>query len=403
MTVILLDPLRPEVLPLGAMKFVVGPVLVTEDVHPTTLWALQQASAAPVADDGDPLTVLLSTDRNHPLVRARVDRGEVLIAVQRHSGDALIEAVALMDTLRRTGPWESKQTHDSLRRYLLEEVYELLDAIDVGTQADLREELGDLLLQVLFHARIAADDPTSPFDIDDVARSFVAKISHRTPGILAGEHSDLETQIREWEERKAAEKQRGSVLDGIATTAPALALAQKVLERLAASGFPKPEVDPELLSVTVEVGGRSTEDITRQRVLDLMDRVYAAEASAQAVAEKLDSPQAWLHHLGVADGYAAQQNSGPGGQPQAPHQPAPAVAAPQPAEPHPTAPEPTADDYDGDIEQVDEAPADESGSETTELDDEVSIDDYYGSESIETSGPDDAHPHAPNVTRTTSD
>ena len=101
---------------------------------------------------------------------------------------------------------------------------ELLDAIDGDDQENLREELGDLLLQVLFHARIAADDPMAPFDIGDVARSFTEKVRGRTPGVLSGEHADLETQIREWEERKAAEKQRGSVLDGIATTAPALAL-----------------------------------------------------------------------------------------------------------------------------------------------------------------------------------
>lgn len=102
------------------------------------------------------------------------------------SGEALLEAVELMDRLRRTGPWEAAQTHDSLRRYLLEETYELLDAIEGGSRADLLEELADILLQVLFHARIAADDPTEPFDIDDVARAFTAKISSRTAGVLAG-------------------------------------------------------------------------------------------------------------------------------------------------------------------------------------------------------------------------
>ncbi|GAB20396.1 putative hydrolase [Gordonia effusa NBRC 100432] len=408
MTVILLDPLRPEVLPLAAMKFVVGPVLVTEDVHPTTLWALQNAAAAPVNDDGDPLTVLMSTDRSHPLVRARIDRGEVVIAVQRHSGDALVEAVALMDTLRRNGPWESQQTHDSLRRYLLEEVYELLDAIDVGTQDDLREELGDLLLQVLFHARIAADDRVAPFDIDDVARSFVAKVSHRTPGILSGEHSDLETQIREWEERKAAEKARGSILDGIATTAPALALAQKVLERLAAAGFPKPEVDPELLSVTVDVGGRSTEDLTRQRVLDLMDRVYAAESSAQAAGVALTNPTQWLEHLGVADDYVAQDDSAQEGAEQegaAPNVSSEPDAAQEPTERTNSGPadplpedarESTSTDEvataDDETSTDDFVPVpddgglrddDESATAQPDLDDDVSLDDYYGSESID--------------------
>lgn len=387
MTVILLDPLRPELLPLAAMKFVAGPVLVTEDIHPTTLWALQDAKAAPVGDDGDPLTVLVSTDRTHPLVRTRVDRGEIVIGVSRHTGDALIEAVALMDNLRRNGPWESQQTHDSLRRYLLEEVYELLDAIDVGTQTDLREELGDLLLQVLFHARIAADDADAPFDIDDVARSFVAKVSHRTPGILSGEHRDLQTQIREWEERKAAEKQRGSVLDGIATTAPALALAQKVLERLAAAGFPKPEVDTELLSVTIDVGGRSTEDVTRQRVLDLMDRVYAAEESATAAGEKLRTPQAWLHHLGVADGYATQDDSHDAGSRDGETQAASPSAANDvdgDAENHGTQIH-DVDTHDVERPDDDGQTTDESPAERTE--DELTIDDYYGSESLDSDAP----------------
>lgn len=355
MTVILLDPMRPELLPLDAIKFVSGSVIVTEDVHPTTLWALADASAAPADDDGDPMTVLLSTNADHPLVRARIDRGEVAISVNRHSGDALIEAVALMDTLRRNGPWESQQTHESLRRYLLEETYELLDAIDVGTQTDLRSELGDLLLQVLFHARIAADDPTAPFDIDDVARSFVTKVSHRTPGILAGEHSDLETQIREWEERKAVEHQRGSVLDGIPTAAPALALAQKVLERLAAAGFPKGEVDPQLLSVSIDVGGRSVEDVTRQRVLDLIDHVSVAEDAARADGVELNTPELWVQYL---HGYEA-----------------PEFADDSPA-----------DDYDGDVTPAveDEAPEiiEEQVAQQVPVED-VSIDDYYGSESIE--------------------
>lgn len=196
MTVVLLDPKHQDLLPFAAAKLVNGPVQVTEDVSASVLWALPHAEVA-VGDDGDPATVLISTDREHPLVVVRVDRGEVFLTpppepeVVRRPGTTLLDAVELMDRLRRTGPWESQQTHESLRRYVLEEVYELLDAIDVGTVSDLRDELGDLLLQVLFHARIAADDPTEPFDIDDVAQGFIDKVTRRTPGVLSGEHSDL--------------------------------------------------------------------------------------------------------------------------------------------------------------------------------------------------------------------
>lgn len=303
MTVVLLDPKHQDLLPFAAAKLVNGPVQVTEDVSASVLWALPHAEVA-VGDDGDPATVLISTDRAHPLVVVRVDRGEVFLTPPPEpetvwrSGTTLLDAVELMDRLRRTGPWESQQTHESLRRYVLEEVYELLDAIDVGTVVDLRDELGDLLLQVLFHARIAADDPTDPFDIDDVAQSFIDKVTRRTPGVLSGEHSDLERQIADWEAAKAAERERGSILDGIVTTAPALALAQKVLERVAQAGFPRSQVDPALLDVSLELGGDSVEDATRQRVLDLMDLVFHAEGRAAQEGVVPREPAQWLYYLG---------------------------------------------------------------------------------------------------------
>ncbi len=293
MTVVLLDPARPDLIPIRARGVLAGPVKVTEDVPATMLWEFDQVE--PVFDDTaeDPESVLVSTDPDHPLVRARVDRGEEVIAAQAVAGTALLESVALMDTLRRNGPWESTQTHHSLRRYLLEEVYEVLDAIEAGDPVELREELGDLLLQVLFHARIAADDPDAPFDIDDVARSFTAKVSGRTPGVLSGAHSDLQTQIREWEERKAAEKRRGSVLDGVATTQPALALLQKVLERLTAAQYPVETIPADTLTVTVTAGDDSVEAQARERALALMSDVRAAEKRAVEQGVTLDSPEAW--------------------------------------------------------------------------------------------------------------
>ncbi|MFJ6096891.1 MazG family protein [Williamsia muralis] len=201
---------------------------------------------------------------------------------ERPSGWELLAAVELMDRLRRDGPWEREQTHESLRRYLVEETYELLDAIDSGDRDHLLEELGDILLQVLFHARIAADRSGDPFDIDDVARAFTTKISARTQGVLSGNDIDLQTQLEEWETRKAAEKARGSVLDGIATGQPALALAQKVLERLAAAGFPDDLVPDAVRSVRVVADGPSVEDALRAAVLQFMADIRIAEAAGPA-------------------------------------------------------------------------------------------------------------------------
>ncbi|MBY4575951.1 nucleotide pyrophosphohydrolase [Gordonia paraffinivorans] len=300
MTVVLLDSVRPELIPLRACRYLRGPVRVTEDVPGTVLWEFDGVEAVfdEVLADTPPDSVLVSTDPDHRLVRARVARGEQVIDVRSVSGMALLESVALMDRLRRNGPWESMQTHRSLRRYLLEEVYELLDAIDAGDAAELEEELGDLLLQVLFHARIAADDPESPFDIDDVARSFTTKVMGRTPGVLSGAHSDLETQIREWEERKAAEKKRGSVLDGVATTQPALALLQKILERLTAASYPVDTIPAETWTVTVTADDDSVEAQARDRALALMESVRAAEARAKEQGVELDSRAAWESVLG---------------------------------------------------------------------------------------------------------
>jgi len=162
-------------------------------------------------------------------------------AQPQHAGAALLEAVAVMDRLRSPGgcPWDADQTHASLAPYAIEEAHELAEAAESGTTADLREELGDLLLQVLFHARIAAEGPDG-FDIDDVARTLVDKLTYRHPHVFAadGEPSPSAEQVTEnWEVLKAAEQQRTSALDGIPVSLPALARAQKVLRRLARAGI----------------------------------------------------------------------------------------------------------------------------------------------------------------------
>jgi XTP/dITP diphosphohydrolase len=154
--------------------------------------------------------------------------------------------VEVMDRLRSPGgcPWDARQTHASLVPYALEEAYEVAEAIESGDRAAMREELGDLLLQVVFHARIAQDSPTDPFDLDDVAREITAKLVRRHPhvfdrvgpgGPVAG--TDLEDLHVQWDRIKGHEKQRTSVLDGIPAAQGALARGQKVLARARRAGI----------------------------------------------------------------------------------------------------------------------------------------------------------------------
>ncbi|MFZ2509824.1 MAG: MazG family protein [Gordonia sp. (in: high G+C Gram-positive bacteria)] len=303
MPVILLDPDLPDLIPVRAVSFMSGHVFVTEDVNPALLWNIPSYEFASGAHQVPFGAVVLSSDRAHPLVLQMISHGDQVIVGDEIPGTRLLAAVALMDRLRRTGPWEQQQTHDSLRRYLLEEVYELLDAFDSGDHAELRSELGDLLLQVLFHARIAEDSAQDAFSIDDVAQSFVDKVSYRTPGILSGEHADLERQIREWEERKAAERNRGSVLDGLVTSQPALALTQKLFERLASADFPRDAISPSLTRVDIPVRKHardSAEDQQRRRVLQLIEQVRAAEDAAVLDGVTPRHEDTWRKYLGMS-------------------------------------------------------------------------------------------------------
>lgn len=303
MPVILMDPALPDLIPAHGVSYLSGHVFVTEEVHPKLLWDLPSYEYVSAPRELPPGSVVLTSDREHPLVRQQIAHGDELIGGQTVTGTRLLEAVALMDRLRRTGPWEKQQTHDSLRRYLLEEVYELLDAFDGDDSSELCSELGDLLLQVLFHARIAEDSAVGAFDIDDVAQSFISKVSYRTPGVLAGEHADIERQINEWEERKAAERSRGSVLDGLVTAQPALSLTQKLFERLGAAGFPRDAISPNLTRVDIPVrkhARESVEDNLRRAVLTLMRQVRAAENAAGVDGVVPRDENTWRKYLGMS-------------------------------------------------------------------------------------------------------
>ena len=279
MTVILVDPRRPAMIPLEAVALLSGDVQCTEDV-PESIRALLPAARPAAA--GEPAPTLLSADPAHPEVTARLAAGESLIAApETRPGERLLDAVAVMDRLRTAGPWESTQTHDLLRRYLLEETYELFDAVRGGDPAELRDELGDILLQVLFHARIAEDAPAHPFGIDDVADALVRKLGNRVPAVLAGENVTLEDQLAQWEQRKAAERADRGCVDGIPTAQPALALAQKVIDRVSAAGLPADLIPAGLTSVSVGPGGDAENDL-RAAVLSFIDRVRAAERAIAA-------------------------------------------------------------------------------------------------------------------------
>ncbi len=156
-------------------------------------------------------------------------------------GEALGRLVAVMDRLRSPGgcPWDAEQTHASLVPYVLEEAHEVAEAIERDDRANLREELGDLLLQVVFHARIAQEDPDDPFDVADVADELVAKLVRRHPHVFGDgiALSDADGVHRQWERIKKTEKQRESVLDGVPLALGALARAQKIAGRAARAGL----------------------------------------------------------------------------------------------------------------------------------------------------------------------
>ncbi|GIH25393.1 nucleoside triphosphate pyrophosphohydrolase [Acrocarpospora phusangensis] len=149
-------------------------------------------------------------------------------------GARVLDMVTVMDRLRRECPWDGKQTHESLVPYLLEEAYEVLETIEAGDYPALREELGDLLFQVVFHARVAQEREDG-FDIDDVAGAIVDKLVRRHPHVFAGlEVADADEVNANWEAIKRAEraaKGDSSPLDGVPMGQPALSLAAQLLRR----------------------------------------------------------------------------------------------------------------------------------------------------------------------------
>ena len=169
---------------------------------------------------------------------------EVVYFSVKPKGARLLELVSVMDRLRDPGgcPWDREQDHRSLARYAIEEVYELIEAIEAGDRDAIREELGDVLLQVLFHARVAEDEGTADepgFSIDDVADAIGAKLVARHPHVFADVTvADADEVVANWETLKAAEKpERTGPFDGVPTAQPSLSYAQALQRRAAKAGF----------------------------------------------------------------------------------------------------------------------------------------------------------------------
>ena len=226
-------------------------------------------------------------------------------------GAHLIDLVATMDRLRRECPWDARQTHQSLAPYLLEEPYEALDALESGDQEALREELGDVLLQVMFHARIAAEREDG-YDVDDVADGIVAKLVRRHPHVFADVSvSGPDEVTRNWDDIKREEKRMKaeragvpasadppSALDGVPFGQPALSLAAQLQRRAERAGVPADltRLDGDPARVPAGLPG-STGDIGS----DLFRLVAAAraagldpEAELRAAARRYrDLVQAW--------------------------------------------------------------------------------------------------------------
>jgi MazG family protein len=201
----------------------------------------------------------------------------------RAGGERLLELVKVIHRLQAPDgcPWDREQTHESLARHLLEETHETLEAIDSGKAERLREELGDLLLQVVFHAEIANREAT--FDIDDVSETIVAKLIKRHPHVFGDVQVDSAAEVLvNWERIKAEEKGEHPVDDEIPATLPALARASKVQRRAAGFGFDWRTRDAALGKVREELD--ELENAPRERVEDeLGDLLFAVAAFGRRV------------------------------------------------------------------------------------------------------------------------
>lgn len=285
-------------------------VLCADGAHPQLPYlreaGISVEEAAPTAEElveacaGGRTVVVVATGEGEPALTdglARLAGGgrfhmpelELLPASYDLPGARLLDLVQVMDRIRAECPWSSRQTHEGLVKYGIEEAYELVEAIEEGDRDELREELGDVLLQVVFHARIAEDDPDAPFSIDDVAGTIVAKLVHRHPHVFGEESAATPEEVKEhWLRTKAEEKRRTSVTEGIPLHQPGLALAAKLASRVRTAGLDVPlpageGVGYELLALATraEAAGTDPEAALRAAARTYRDTIRAAEATEE--------------------------------------------------------------------------------------------------------------------------
>ncbi|MDR7322741.1 MULTISPECIES: nucleoside triphosphate pyrophosphohydrolase [Catenuloplanes] len=255
-----------------------APVLAAAAAHGTVVWL-----AGPTGDQDMARTLGLRLAREPGLAELELRYGS-----WDPPGARLLDAVTVIDRLASPGgdPWKRQQTHATLAQYLLEEAYEAYDAIETGDLDTLREELGDVLLQVVLHARLAEELPDGErWTVDDVAGTLVEKMIRRNPHVFADtEVSGVEEIIENWEQIKRAEKSRASAMDGIALSQPALALAAKILQRAERAGVavPLPEaldLGSELLRrvAAARAAGLDAEALLRRAALAHAEAIRTAE------------------------------------------------------------------------------------------------------------------------------
>jgi XTP/dITP diphosphohydrolase len=286
-------------------------VLCADGAHPQLPY-LREAGiavdeAAPTAEQlidacaGGRTAVVVATGEGEPALtdglarlagtgRMRMPELELLPASYDLPGARLLDLVQVMDRIRAECPWSSQQTHKGLAKYGIEEAYELVEAIEDGDRDELREELGDVLLQVVFHARIAQEDADAPFSIDDVAGGIVTKLIHRHPHVFGDEQATTPEEVKEhWLRTKAVEKQRESVTEGIPLGQPGLALAAKLASRVRTAGLEVPLPTGEglgyellALAARAEAAGVDPEAALRVAARAYRDAVRAAEGLTPA-------------------------------------------------------------------------------------------------------------------------
>ncbi|MEV7017214.1 nucleoside triphosphate pyrophosphohydrolase [Streptomyces sp. NPDC093991] len=281
-------------------------VLCADGAHPQLPYlreaGISVEEAAPTAEEvvdacaGGRTVVVVATGEGEPALtdglarlagggRVRMPELELLPASYDLPGARLLDLVQVMDRIRAECPWSSRQTHKGLAKYGIEEAYELVEAIEDGDREELREELGDVLLQVVFHARIAEEHPDEPFSVDDVAGGIVAKLVHRHPHVFGEETARTPEEVKaHWMRTKAEEKRRESVTDGVPVGQPALALAAKLAGRARGAGLSVPLPSAEgigyellALAARAEAEGVDAEAALRAAARAYRDAIRAAE------------------------------------------------------------------------------------------------------------------------------